>query len=87
MLNLTRTVKIDPKFTADDWQLYTSSMKCTRVANSLNRSLKTLVNNGKSRQDVYESMITIMHLYSKYGASDTEPRWVLEDVLSQVYDR
>jgi hypothetical protein len=87
MLNLTRAVKIDPKYTAEDWQLYTASMKCTKAANALNKSLKTLVNNGNTRQHVYESMITIMSLYSKYGAFDTEPRWVLEDILSQVYDR
>lgn len=85
MKKLNLKVTADPKFTADDWQLYTSSMKCTRVANSLNRSLKTLVNSGKSRQDVYESMIAIMYLYSKYGATDTVVREVLLDMLDEIF--
>ena len=85
MRNLNMTVKIDPKFSAEDWQLYTASMKCTRVANSLNKSLKTLVNNGNTREYVYDSMITIMAHYSNYGAYDTEPIWFLDCVLNQVY--
>jgi hypothetical protein len=89
MLNLNKTVvvKIDPKFSAEDWQLYTASMPCTKVANALNKSLKTLVNNGNTQQHVYESMITIMGLYSNHGASDTEPHWFLQHILSHVYDR
>ena len=87
MNNLNKSVKIDPQFTAEEWQLYTATRKCKKVANSLNKSLRTLVNNGCTKIHVHDSMITIMHLYSEYGATDTEPRWFLNAVLDQVYNQ
>ena len=85
MRNLNMTVKIDPKFSAEDWQLYTASMKCTRVANVLNSNLKKLVNAGYGMDWVEREMHKVMVRYSSYGAYDTEPIWVLTDILNQVY--
>jgi hypothetical protein len=88
MRNLNKTIKIDPKFTAEEWQLYTTGMKCTRAANALNAALKRLVNaNGSTDMSVAFGMGQVLEKYSKFGANDSEPRWMLQDILTQVYDR
>jgi hypothetical protein len=88
MLNLNKTVvvKIDPKFSANDWQLYTASMPCKRAANALNSNLKKLVNTkGSTVDSVRSGMSSTMAKYSKFGAYDSEPIWFLDHILNQVY--
>lgn len=85
MNKLGASVKIDPKFTWKEWQLF--KMKGSAgVARALNTKLKSLVNSGKySRDDITDQMHTLMSESRKFGAFDSEPRWFLEDILDEVY--
>lgn len=84
-LEITRVVKIKALFTADQWQLYTSSMDCGNAADILNLTLNYHVNQGHDRKTVESEMYKVMNQYSKYGATDSEPIWFLQDVLDRIY--
>ena len=86
MYNLNKSIKIDPQFTAQEWELYTVTMECSRVALVLNSNLKKLVNAGNSMEIVEKKMHELMYRYSSYGAFDTEPRWLLSAILQEVYN-
>lgn len=97
-LNKTVSIKIDPKFTADDWQLYsfsdTPSMatKSKLAARTLNTALKKAVNDMDTSlpkvdqwNTAYKAVKVVMNRYSECGAEDTEPRYVLCDILDELY--
>ena len=84
----TRTVaKITRmKLPPEAWQLYDQpGMK--RVANALSNAFARLVNSGKSREEVRQSMDQLREKYSEYGADDTEPRYTLNDLLTATFGR
>lgn len=83
---LNKTVHIDPKLSANEWQLYSSMEGVKSVARDLNRRLKKLVNAKDSTRSVVEKeMMAFMYTYATYGAYDSEPRWVLMDIMDDVY--
>lgn len=83
--NLTKTVQINAKFTAKQWQLFTCSYDCTQAAMELNEALMAAVNAGDARNIVESKVYSVMRKNAYYGAADTEPRWFLNDVLDQIY--
>lgn len=69
---------------ADDWQLFTASMDCTEAA----RALNIAASEGLSlptREEAWAHWETVSDLWAKYGAADTEPRWVMRDLMDQVF--
>jgi hypothetical protein len=100
MKNLNKTFKIDPKITADQWQLYSFddepklAAKSKLAARALNTALKKAVNNVDPSlpevdqwNTVYKAVAVVMHRYSECGATDTEPRYVLADILDELFGR
>lgn len=86
MKRLNPTVKIDPKFTAEDWQLFTVSMNCNPAARKLNTALRQAVNKkGSTAFEVRVAMCPVMMELSEFGANDSEPQWLLAKVLDEVY--
>lgn len=85
MLALNMRVHIDPQFSADDWQLFTASMDCSKVAEKLNYELKIIVNGNNARVIVEKHMHQWMAKFAEYGANDSEPIWFLEQVLGEIY--
>lgn len=85
MIGLNMRVHIEPAFTADDWQLFTASMDCAKVAEKLNYELKIIVNGGNERFQVEKHMEPWLQTFSAYGASDSEPRWFLKQVLDEIF--
>jgi hypothetical protein len=85
--NLNIVYKIDPQFTADQWQLYTASKDCTEASVELNEILRSRVNGGLNREEVTQCMHRAMKKLSDYGAYDSEPTWFLENVLDVIYGR
>ncbi len=71
---------------ADDWQLYVCSMKCGAAARALSSALRKAIQaQKKGEENVYEKyMVPVMEQYAKYGACDSEPRWVAQDALAQA---
>jgi hypothetical protein len=81
-ITIERKVTVD--LTADDWQLFTASMDCAQAAKALNRA----ASEGLSLPTATEAFAhwsTIADLWARYGASDTEPRWVMRDLVMQVF--
>ena len=86
MRNLTVVPKVtECNLTADQWELYTAIFNCNKAARALNSAFKRLVNSGMDRVKVYHEMAKVMDKYSAYGAADSEPYYVLEDLLKAVY--
>ena len=85
MKRLNMTVNVDPTFTADDWQLYTSNEGSAEAAVELNTALKEAVAKYTERCDVEDAMHTAMGKLRNFGASDSEPRWFLQDILDKLY--
>ena len=85
MQNLDIFVKIDAKFTARDWQLYSSMPEAEHIAKVLNEYLMQCVNNGCDRAQTQQKMHEVMGNYSKCGATDSEPLYFLQCVLSKIY--
>jgi len=67
------------------WQLYESQSGWKRVGGVLSNTFAKLVNKGLSREEVSKGMNHIMDKYSEFGASDTEPRYTLQDLLTLVF--
>ncbi len=82
---LNKRVLVDVRLTPDDWDLYTSEPEVERVAEYLNERFNEFVNAGWDRTLVRKSMDKHMRLYSAWGANDTEPHRVLEQLLEEVY--
>lgn len=84
------------RMTANDWQLYTCSMKCGAAARALTKELNRLLKNAQceilknpekrvsAAKQVRKEMFKFMDGYSKYGACDTEPEWACVDMINKV---
>jgi hypothetical protein len=74
--------------TADEWELYTTSMDCTEAAEALTQAVVNALT------DPYEMTVyqrfkkhvdPVMFKYRNVGASDTEPRCRARQVFRQAY--
>ena len=77
--------KVVLSLTAADWQLYTTSMNCKRATIALNDTFEYWFNNGASREELMKYMYNVMKIWSEYGAADSEPMYVLDDLVDTVY--
>lgn len=73
------------KLTADDWQLYTTSMDCSTAAGALNNAFEFWFNIGATREKLVKEVYEVMKIWSEYGAADSEPMYVLEKLADTVY--
>lgn len=89
MKKLNATVTINPTFTAEDWQLYSSKDlfgdQPRLVAAELNRNLAMCVNDGQSIEVTRRHMYAIMKQNSRLGTMDSEALHFLEDILERIY--
>lgn len=69
----------------DDWELYSTAPGVDSIAGMLNKKFMDCVNNGMDRVETEREMDALMDKYSYAGADDSEPHWVLEDLLNYVY--
>lgn len=76
---------ISLSLTAEDWDLYSTKENVEGAANRLNVSLEHAVNSGMSQVEATRFMLREMEDLSSYGASDTEPGYVLADLLYLIY--
>jgi hypothetical protein len=84
------------EYSADEWQLYSSSMDCTEAVKGLNYALRTSVDefnksvrDGVSRKAAFEAvmigyMYPAMHKYMDFGATDTEPREFVHSLFEKT---
>lgn len=81
-ITIRRQVTVD--LTADQWQLFTATMNCTQAAKALNRAASEGLSLPTPRE-AWDHWCTISDLWANYGAADTEPRWVMRDLITQVF--
>lgn len=85
-LVVERTAKLS--FTADDWQLYTSSFseeEIKDVAHAINKGVAEAIESGNDKGDATNKAIQVLRKYSKYGATDSEPIAFLGSVMDVVF--
>lgn len=68
-----------------DWQIFTSVKGHEAAASKLNRLFMEAVNMGYTRIEVENVMYRVMTHLSKFGARDSEPRYVLSRLLDEVF--
>lgn len=71
---------------AADWQLFESMKGADQVANTMNKVLMLSVNAGKTPEEVWADMMPVMSKFGEFGARDSEPEYVLTDVLNIIYN-
>lgn len=87
LTKLNRKTTVQPALTARDWQLFSDMTGVNLVAQTLNEKLAELVNaEGSTPESVMKGMAPFMRTYSSFGATDSEPRWVLQDIIEAVYN-
>ena len=84
-VSIHKTVTVAITLTADQWDLYTDMVGADEVAAVLNATLADAVNRGEPREKVQPLMEKEMYKHRAFGASDTEPRYALQDVLDTIY--
>ena len=83
-LQYTKQIKItDLKFSADDWELYNNEGR-DQVANMLNTVVKNAVNSGDDTPQILKTIENAMYRYRGMGASDSEPRAVLSELMGAI---
>lgn len=83
---INKRVMVDINLTPDDWDLYTREPEVERVAENLNKRFNECVNMRMSRDDTRRKMEQEMFIFKAWGASDTEPYYVLSKLLDLVYE-
>lgn len=83
---INKRITVDVKLTSDDWDLYTSEQEVERVAENLNKRFNECVNANMTREETQRKMEQEMLLFKAWGASDTEPYYVLSILLDEVYE-
>ena len=76
--------KVTVNLTADQWQLFTVSMNCTQAAKALNRAASEGLSLPTASEAFAHWEIT-SDRWANYGAADSEPRWVMRDLIAQVF--
>lgn len=88
-MSLRKKIKVKKtitlSLTAEDWDLYSTMDQVEAVANVLNTNLEVAVNTGMGATAAVSYMMKVMEDYSKYGAMDTEPLRVLDDLINLIY--
>jgi len=76
---------------AEEWMLFTDMEGVEQVAKLLNEKLENLINESFAT-DVYQArtirdkMFKFMDQYADWGASDSEPEYVLVEELRKVFN-
>ena len=86
--NVNKTeVNVTCNLTGDQWQLYTTSMDCSEAVASLNQAVRDAAKTSKGRDEFFKAVSKIQNKYADFGAGDSEPRWVLEDITNEIYGK
>lgn len=78
---------VQVNYSADDWDLYTSVDSVELAALALNRCFEESVNGGLARGEVERAMHRKMMEFRHFGASDSEPYYVLDRLLDKTFGR
>ena len=77
-VEIHKKFKVKLSLTAEDWQLYT--MPGSKAAA---RSMNSRIGKALSAADI-DGAYKVLSSFSKYGAYDSEPCWVLEKIIMMM---
>jgi len=78
------TVEADVNISADDWQLY-HIPGADKAAHELNQAVKSALKIASCKAEARDLVWKKMFELSDFGAEDSEPGWVLDLILNEVY--
>lgn len=85
-LNIDIRKVVTLNLSSRDWALY--EMKGVYVAtDQLNEQLAQALNAANDEQEAFEAGKAVLERFSEYGATDTEPRTVLIDIIERIYSQ
>ena len=86
-----RYAESDIPSTADEWELFTSTMSCGHAARALTAALKRALKTFeqvapkegplKASRAAYSIWEGVSEKYANFGSMDTEPRWHARDAI------
>jgi len=85
MRNVIIKKAITLELTANDWDLYTSTLDCKTAAKVINVEIAAIINAAPNKDAAYLEACKVLELYSDFGANDTEPRYVLRNILAEFF--
>lgn len=89
-LNIKRTYHITCDLTAEQWDLYTSEYPedCRLAALDINRELEECINKRHhTKERTLRDMLVVMDRHQDVGACDSEPLYILEKILDEIYSK
>lgn len=81
--------KLTLNLTTGDWQLYSSMEGSSDAAASINKEIASIFNKCKKKSEsaAHEAINDVLVKYREFGASDSEPRHVAEDLVGILRDQ
>ncbi len=70
---------------AQGWSLYASLPGAEAVAQDLNEALQSFLDLGLDRWSVRSAMLERMRQHANLGAYDSEPLYILNDILNGIF--
>ena len=72
---------------ADVWELFTNDhpVESENAAREINAAIEESFNRGNDKKTVERAALVAMRANLELGAMDTEPRAVLDDLLSELF--
>jgi len=84
-MNITKKTVVTLSLTAGQWQLYSTMRGVGLVARNINAGVAKAINSARDWNEAYTLGRLVLAKYGQFGAMDTEPRGVLQDVLDEVF--
>lgn len=81
---ITKTVQMNVRLTAEDWQLYTASMDCDEAAEGLNVAASMALSCGDPKRAV-EIFRKARNEWAEWGAYDSEPGHEWADLFTEAF--
>lgn len=80
--------KVTVKLTAREWQLFSDKPGAKGSAQRLSRGVSKILSKAKTHADI--NALALKNLFlaeSKFGATDSEPLYMLSVVVKQIYGK
>jgi hypothetical protein len=78
-------ITVSLRFSAAEWGLFIEKPHPESVARQINMEVSRAINESKNWFDAFTEAEKTLVKFSHYGASDSEPRRMLDRILDYVY--
>ncbi len=78
-------ITVSLRLNADDWQIYKNEPHPESVARQMNLEISRAINESNNWFDAFTESEKTLVKFKHYGANDSEPRALLEQILTYVF--